>query len=189
MIRVCEEERGLNIKVERKIVFITGGARSGKSLFALKEASKISGEKAYIATAEVLDEEMQQRIENHRRQRGDEWITYEEPLRIVGLLGKINGKYSVILIDCLTLWLSNLMHSNFNIDQEIENLINVLKDLSLLTYHSSLFIVSNEVGLGIVPDNELARRFRDIAGILNQKVAEVADEVYLEIVGIPLRIK
>ncbi len=81
------------------------------------------------------------------------------------------------------------MHSNFNIDLEIENLINVLRDLSLFTYHSSLFIISNEVGLGIVPDNELARRFRDMAGILNQKIAEVADEVYLEVVGIPLRIK
>ncbi len=175
--------------MNRKLVFITGGARSGKSSFVLKEASKINGKKAFIATAEALDKEMRQRIENHKRQRGNDWVTYEEPLRIVGTIKEIESKYSVIIIDCLTLWLSNLIHANSNIYQEIENLVNVIKNSPLITRHSSLFIVSNEVGMGIVPENEMARRFRDIAGILNQKVAEISDEVYVFVAGIPLKIK
>jgi adenosylcobinamide kinase/adenosylcobinamide-phosphate guanylyltransferase len=169
----------------KKIIFITGGARSGKSSFPLKETTKISGKKAYIATAEALDEEMKERIEEHRKKRRNAWDTYEEPLRISEVIKKIEGKYKVIVIDCLTLWLSNLMHANLNIEQEIENFIS-----SLVTHHSSLvYIVSNEVGMGIVPENELARRFRDMAGFLNQKVAEVADEVYVLVAGIPIKIK
>ncbi|MFZ6016382.1 MAG: bifunctional adenosylcobinamide kinase/adenosylcobinamide-phosphate guanylyltransferase [Nitrospirota bacterium] len=169
----------------QKIIFITGGARSGKSTFAFTEASKISGKKAYIATAEALDEEMQLRIENHKRQRGDDWITYEEPLKIANVIKKIKGEYNVIIIECLTLWLSNLIHAGLNIEAEIEHLIS-----SLITRYSSLvYIVSNEVGMGIVPENEMVRRFRDMAGLLNQKIAEVADEVYLVTAGIPLKIK
>ncbi|MBI5188060.1 MAG: bifunctional adenosylcobinamide kinase/adenosylcobinamide-phosphate guanylyltransferase [Nitrospirae bacterium] len=169
----------------KKIIFVTGGARSGKSTFALKEASKISGKKAYIATAEALDEEMKQRIEDHKRQRGDDWVTYEEPLKIAELVEEIKGKYSVILIDCLTLWLSNLIHADLNFKAEIGHLIP-----SLVTSHSSLvYIISNEVGMGIVPENEMARRFRDMAGLLNQKVAEVADEVYMVVAGTPIKIK
>lgn len=130
---------------------------------------------------------MRQRRENHKKQRGEDWVTYEEPLKIARVIDEIGDKYSVIVIDCLTLWLSNLMHANSNINQEIENLITVLKNSSLLTPHSSLFVVSNEVGMGIVPENGLARKFRDIAGFLNQKIAEVADEVYLVTAGIPSR--
>jgi adenosylcobinamide kinase/adenosylcobinamide-phosphate guanylyltransferase len=176
--------------MSRKLVFITGGARSGKSIFALKEASKISGNRAYVATAEALDEEMRKRIEEHKKQRGKDWETYEEPLKIAHLVENIKGRYSVILIDCLTLWLSNLMHSKLNIEEEIENLIGALKDLSLVTRHSLIvYIISNEVGMGIVPENEMARRFRDLAGILNQKVSEVSDEVYLVVAGISIKIK
>ncbi len=168
-----------------KIIFILGGARSGKSTFAIKEVSEISGGRVYIATAEVLDEEMRERIENHKRLRGDGWITYEEPLRIGDLVEDIKGKYSVILIDCLTLWLSNLMKAGLNIEVEIESFIS-----SILTPHSSLmYIVSNEVGMGIVPENEMARRFRDMAGVLNQKMAEVSDKVYMVVAGIPIKIK
>ncbi|HCC69520.1 MAG TPA: bifunctional adenosylcobinamide kinase/adenosylcobinamide-phosphate guanylyltransferase [Nitrospiraceae bacterium] len=170
--------------MDRKIVFILGGARSGKSAFALKEASKISGKKAYIATAESLDEEMRQRIEEHKRKRGDDWVTYEEPLKIVDLVKKMKSEYNVILIDCLTLWLSNLMHNNLDIRHEIENLVSTLR----ITHHAS-YIVSNEVGMGIVPDNKMARDFRDLAGFLNQKIAEIADEVYLVTAGIPVKIK
>jgi adenosylcobinamide kinase/adenosylcobinamide-phosphate guanylyltransferase len=172
--------------MSREIVFITGGARSGKSAYALKEASRISGKKAYIATAEALDEEMQQRIENHKRRRGDEWITFEEPLKIAEVIKEIEGKYSVIIIDCLTLWLSNIIHGNFDIIYEIENLISTL---CVTSHVSHIYIVSNEVGMGIVPDNELARKFRDMAGILNRKIAETADEVYVVLAGIPLKIK
>ncbi|MDO9289139.1 MAG: bifunctional adenosylcobinamide kinase/adenosylcobinamide-phosphate guanylyltransferase [Thermodesulfovibrionales bacterium] len=166
------------------ITFIIGGARSGKSSFAVSEALKLKGRKAYIASAEALDGEMKERIKKHKKDRGDGWDTYEEPIRISEVLKKIEGQYSVILLDCLTLWLSNLMMNEKNIEQEIENFIH-----SLFTVHCSLFIVSNEVGMGIVPENEMARRFRDMAGMLNQRVAEIADEVYLVVSGIPVKIK
>jgi adenosylcobinamide kinase/adenosylcobinamide-phosphate guanylyltransferase len=191
---------GLNIS---KIVFVIGGARSGKSTFAFTEASKISGRKAYIATAEALDEEMKQRIEQHKRQRGEDWNTYEEPLKIADVIKKIEGGYSAIVVDCLTLWLSNLMHAGLNITNVINDLIKVLDSVNVgatlaITQNNvgagaspapTIYIVSNEVGMGIVPDNELARRFRDMAGLLNQKIAEVANEVYVIIVGIPIRVK
>ena len=168
----------------KKIVFITGGARSGKSSFALKQASGIPGKKAYIATAEALDEEMRKRIEDHREQRGKEWDTFEEPLMIAEVIKKIGDRYDAIVLDCLTLWLSNIMHSNLIIETEIERLIS-----SLLSHQTSVFIVSNEVGMGIVPENEMARKFRDMAGLLNQKIAGAADEVYIVVAGIPLKIK
>ena len=168
----------------KKIVFITGGARSGKSSFALKQASCIFGKKAYIATAEALDEEMRKRIEDHREQRGKEWDTFEEPLMIAEVINKIGDRYETLVLDCLTLWLSNIMHSDLSIEAEIESLIS-----ALLSHQTSVFIVSNEVGLGIVPENEMARKFRDMAGLLNQKIAGAADEVYIVVAGIPLRIK
>ena len=168
----------------KKITFITGGARSGKSSFALKQASRIAGKKAYIATAEALDEEMRKRIEDHRKQRGKEWDTFEEPLMVAEVIKKIGDQYNAVVLDCLTLWLSNIMHANLSIEAEIERLIS-----SLLSHQTSIFIVSNEVGMGIVPENEMARKFRDMAGLLNQKVTGAADEVYIVIAGIPLRIK
>lgn len=192
--RIIEKCLNQNYKkmVRKKIIFITGGARSGKSRFALQLANELSSRsKAYIATAEALDGEMKKRIENHKRERGVDWITYEEPIKIDKVLKMIEGKYNVVVIDCLTLWLSNLMDSDYNnINKEIENLITVLKNYSsLITHNSSLLMISNEVGMGIVPENETARRFRDIEGFLNQKVAEIADEVYMMIAGIPLKIK
>lgn len=171
--------------MNKKIIFILGGARSGKSAFALKEASRVSGKKAYIATAEVLDEEMRQRIEEHKRKRGDEWVTYEEPLRIDNVIKELRNRYSVIIVDCMTLWLSNLMHKGLNIEDEIKHFIS-----SLVAHNSSLlYVVSNEVGMDIVPDNELGRRFRDMAGILNQMIAEISNEVYFVMAGIPMKIK
>lgn len=170
--------------MKKKIIFITGGARSGKSSFAIAEASKAKGKKAYIATAEALDDEMKERIERHRKQRGNEWDTYEVPLRISEVIKKTEKDYKVIVIDCLTLWLSNLLHSGKDREREIKSFCR-----SLSTIHCSLYIVSNEVGMGIVPENEMARKFRDIAGVLNQKVAGIADEVYMAVAGIPVKIK
>jgi adenosylcobinamide kinase / adenosylcobinamide-phosphate guanylyltransferase len=172
-----------------KITFITGGARSGKSSFALKEAPPISGQKAYLATAETLDDEMKERVKRHKKERGEDWDTYEEPLRIADALSDLKSRYSVVIIDCLTIWLSNLICNNLDCYKEIADFINVLRNSKLKTQNSKLFLVSNEVGMGIVPDNELARRFRDLAGQLNQKVAEIADEVYLVTAGIPMKIK
>ncbi len=167
-----------------KIVFILGGARSGKSGFALKTASDIPGRKAFIATAQALDDEMEQRIARHKAERPEEWQAFEEPVNIQDLIARIHGKYEVLLIDCLTLWITNLMLGNDDIEGKARLLLDALS-----VCRSSVFIVSNEVGLGIVPDNRLTREFRDIAGTLNQKVAAVADEVYFMAAGLPLRMK
>lgn len=188
--------------MESRIIFITGGARSGKSRFAITEASKIIGRRAYIATAEPLDDEMKERIERHKMERGDEWDTYEEPIEIATVLQEIRDRYNVIVLDCMTMWLSNLLIGTQNTEYRIQTAETEIKDF-LETIKSlknsfvrnpssnncSMFIVSNEVGMGIVPDNEMARRFRDLAGFLNQKVAEIADEVYFLVSGIPLKIK
>jgi adenosylcobinamide kinase/adenosylcobinamide-phosphate guanylyltransferase len=175
-----------------KITFIIGGARSGKSSFALKKASEIEGLKAYIATAEALDGEMKERIDKHRAERGSEWDTYEEPLKLPDILLEIKNKYSVAVLDCLTIWLSNILlrsqtegPEQQTINESLRNFTGSLKDPVGL----QLFIVSNEVGMGIVPENRLARQFRDLAGKLNQEIAKIADEVYLVIAGIPIKIK
>lgn len=171
-----------------RVIFIIGGARSGKSSLALEMASACKGSKVYLATAEPLDSEMRERIERHRKVRSSEWHTIEEPRRISSSIKELSSKYNIILLDCLTLWLSNLLIRRQTIERELEDFldtIKVLKDSSTC----SLFIVSNEVGMGIVPDNEISRRFRDLSGYLNQRVAEVADDVYLVTAGIPLKIK
>jgi adenosylcobinamide kinase/adenosylcobinamide-phosphate guanylyltransferase len=169
----------------RRIIFVAGGARSGKSRFALAGASEMPGTKAFIATAEETDEEMRERIERHRRDRSSMWDTYEEPLRVAGLLREIDGKYGVIVLDCLTLWMSNILQSGLDCDAEVEGLIASIRALR----SSSAYIVSNEVGMGIVPVNELARKFRDTAGFLNQRVAAISDEAYLIVAGLPVRMK
>lgn len=178
-----------------KIIFVIGGARSGKSSFALQEASKAEGKRAFIATAETLDDEMKERIEKHRIRRGNEWVTYEEPIRLSDLLFKLKNEYNVMVLDCLTVWLSNLLIrdqiSNPGDQTARESIDEFIDRLNTLSAKSvvNLFIVSNEVGTGIVPENKLARQFRDLAGILNQKVAETAEKVYLITAGIPLKIK
>lgn len=169
-----------------QIVFIIGGARSGKSSFALASASRAPGSKAYIATAQAHDREMEERIAKHRKERGTEWETYEEPLCLGEALRSALPTHRAVLIDCLTLWLSNLMGAEGNMEEEIEDFLDVLR---VRDGEAGVFVVSNEVGMGIVPDNELARRFRDAAGRLNQRVADVADEVFLVVAGIPVKIK
>ncbi len=163
-----------------------GGARSGKSFFALKEASKIRGRKAFIATAEPFDEEMKERIERHKKERGRDWDTFEEPLMIADAIRETISTYKVTVVDCLTLWLSNIMHTDLDVNDEIGRLI---ESLHPTKNDSRVYIVSNEVGMGIVPDNDLARKFRDFAGVLNREVAELSDAVYLIAAGTPLKIK
>ncbi|NOZ25047.1 MAG: bifunctional adenosylcobinamide kinase/adenosylcobinamide-phosphate guanylyltransferase [Nitrospirae bacterium] len=173
-----------------RLIFVTGGARSGKSSFALKKASSVPGRKAYIATAEALDEEMAERIRRHRAERGRDWITLEAPVGLPATIQSIKDDYSVILVDCLTLWLSNVIcTARTGVEQEIDGLVEVLREFRTSACRSSLYLVSNEVGMGIVPENRLARLFRDMAGRLNQEVAGVADEVYLVVSGIPLKVK
>jgi adenosylcobinamide kinase/adenosylcobinamide-phosphate guanylyltransferase len=185
-----------------RIILVTGGARSGKSSFALAATSRLPGQRAFIATAEALDEEMSERIEQHKRQRGQGWDTYEEPINIGDLIEDLGSKYDAIVLDCLTLWLSNIMAGAQNkevstqtIEAEISKLLESLNRFRISTGVSPgagncfLLLVSNEVGMGIVPENETARKFRDLAGLLNRKIAELADEVYMAIAGIPLKIK
>ncbi len=166
------------------ITFIVGGSRSGKSSFALDCASKLPGSKAFIATAQAFDEEMKERIERHKKERSADWKTFEEPTALPQILSRISEDHDVIIVDCLTLWLSNLIMNDTAVDVDIESLLS-----TAATCPSCIFIVSNEVGLGIVPENALARRFRDLAGTLNRRVAEIANEVYLVAAGIPLKIK
>lgn len=169
----------------QKIVLVLGGARSGKSTFALKEASLSNNKKAFVATAECLDDEMRIRIEKHKLERGNDWTTYEEPLYISELIKNIGKTYDVVLIDCITIWLSNIMHAGLNVQNETERFISAITNSS----PALLYIVSNEVGLGIVPESPLARAYRDNLGFLNQRVANIADEVYLMVAGIPLKVK
>ena len=170
-----------------KITFITGGARSGKSAFAEKLASGISGKRAYLATAQALDAEMVARIEHHRQRRGSAWDTFEEPLAVAELVHKLSGRYDVVLLDCLTLWLSNVM-AHTDGDDEVLRQSGLLVE-AVRNVKGTCIIVSNEVGLGIVPDNVLARRFRDLAGFVNQQMAQASDEAYLLTSGMPLKIK
>ncbi|WFU14775.1 bifunctional adenosylcobinamide kinase/adenosylcobinamide-phosphate guanylyltransferase [Bradyrhizobium sp. CB3481] len=165
------------------IILITGGARSGKSRRAEVRARAFPGQPVYIATAEALDEEMSERIATHRARRGKEWIEREVPLDLVQALVETDGG-GARLVDCLTLWLSNLLHAERNWSHEGSRLADVLA-----RQRSPVIMVTNEVGLCIVPDNALARAFRDAAGILNQTIASIADEVEFVVAGLPINLK
>ena len=178
-----------------KTVFVTGGAKSGKSSFVLDNVSGVEGQKAFIATAEALDDEMKERIGRHKTERGDEWETYEVPLKVSEALIDAVGRHSAVVMDCLTIWLSNILIGEGDTGENVNKLVNTLTEIkespvcSTGTGCSVLYIVSNEVGMGIVPENGLAREFRDLAGSLNQRIAEISDEVYLVVAGIPVKIK
>lgn len=166
------------------IILIGGGSRSGKTRFALDIARRHGKRLAYIATAQLLDEEMNQRAAAHRHERGPEFDTIEEPIQLANALTSVN--HEAIVIDCLTLWLSNLMLATppFDIEHETTVLLN-----TAVAADSSIIFITNEVGCGIVPENELARRFRDAAGYLNQKAAASAREAYFLAFGCPIRLK
>jgi adenosylcobinamide kinase/adenosylcobinamide-phosphate guanylyltransferase len=168
-----------------EVVFITGGARSGKSSLALRLASAREGKRAFVATMQPLDEESAERIKKHRLERGDQWKTYEEPIEVAKLLRELTGQYDVVIFDCLTLWLSNLMLAGKDVRQAVDDLIEAISGSS----NVALYIVSNEVGMGIVPENELARRFRDEAGHLNQKMAALADRAFMSVSGLSVTLK
>lgn len=165
------------------IILITGGARSGKSVRAEARARSFAGKPCYIATAEALDSEMSERIARHRARRGNDWLEREAPLELVKALADTDGA-GARLVDCLTLWLSNLLHAERGWETEASKLADALG-----RQKSPVVLVTNEVGLGIVPDNALARQFRDAAGILNQMIAAVADEVEFVVAGLPMRVK
>jgi len=171
----------------KKFVFILGGARSRKSGYAVERAKKLKKKVVFIATATSPDREMKKRIKFHKISRPRQWKLIEEGKDVSSILSKLNGRYEVILIDCLGLLIANLLESNLKdreIERRIEKLINTIVRINLTT-----ILVSNEVGSGIVPANPLARRFRDILGLANQMMASKADEVIFMQSGLPVTLK
>ncbi len=166
-----------------KSILITGGARSGKSALAERMTLALGQPAVYIATAEAWDAEMEDRIARHRARRGAEWETVAEPLDLVRALTETDGG-APRLVDCVTLWLSNLMLGEHDWEAEVARLTDLIPRLA-----APVVFVTNEVGSGIVPDNALARAYRDAAGIANQRIADVCDELWLCVSGHPLKVK
>lgn len=170
-----------------KVLFITGGARSGKSRLAEARAREFGAPLCYLATGRAGDGEMADRIARHQARRGPEWQTLEEPIRLLEAIRGHDGYFAAMLLDCVTLWLSNLLFHYDNPDRvldEVRALAGAFRELQ-----TPLVIVSNEVGMGIVPENQLARAFRDVAGEANELIAAAADEVYVTFFGLPLKLK
>lgn len=169
-----------------KIILVLGGARSGKSAYALNLAKKYK-KVAFIATCQGLDKEMRQRIKLHKESRPKHWETFEEPRELTELLGRMDNSFDCIVIDCLTLLVSNLILAANSQKQIIDKIQESL--LVLNKKKARIILVSNEVGLGLVPANKLGREFRDIAGIVNQVVASRANQVLFMVAGLPMNIK
>jgi len=171
-------------KNQSQITLILGGTRSGKSRFAQKLAEESGYKLVYIATAQALDDEMAERIDRHREDRGPQWQTVEESTDIAAVIAMHSAPQVTLLIDCLTLWLSNLMLGKKDMEAAQEQLVDILKKA-----RGPVILVSNEVGSGIVPDSALGREFRDEAGRLNQRIAAAATDVALITAGLPLWLK
>jgi adenosylcobinamide kinase/adenosylcobinamide-phosphate guanylyltransferase len=170
------------------VTLITGGARSGKSAHALALAQQAAGARRYfIATAEALDDEMRARIAHHRASRSAEFATVEEPIALAAALSALAGRADIVVVDCLTLWISNLLmtpRSDENILAEARGLADAMANATFAT-----IVVTDEVGAGIVPENATARRFRDLLGWTNQALAQTAERVVLTVAGYPIRVK
>lgn len=165
-------------------LLVLGGARSGKSRCAQQRAEALPGPHRFVATAEARDDEMRDRISRHRAERDARWQTLEAPRGLAAVLDAQSGSGAVLLIDCLTLWATNLLLD----DADMEAATTHLSE-AVARFDGTLILVANEVGFGIVPDNPLARRFRDVAGRINQQVAAVVHEVVLVVAGIPMQVK
>lgn len=180
------------------IILCSGGARSGKSEFAEQLALSLKGRKAYVATGQAFDDEMKDRIKKHQLRRGKEWITFEIPLHLHKNWEQIKNVSDVILIDCLTMFTSNhvFAHGDINTQEDsnriesiiLEELRLLLQDINISNDKTVIF-VTNEIGLGIVPENKLARYFRDITGRVNREVASAANKMYLTISGVTIELK
>ena len=177
----------MSIKRDVSVTFVIGGARSGKSSHAEYLATLYPGKRMYVATAEAFDDEMRDRISRHQKARADKFVaTVEEPIDLAHAIENLPGDSSVALVDCLTVWVGNLLHYRGIQERydEIEQFLAAIRNPK-----TSLIIVSNEVGQGIVPGDPLSRHFRDHAGWLNQSVAKIADRVIWLVAGIPVTIK
>lgn len=184
--------------MKSQIILCSGGARSGKSEFAERLALAIKGPKAYVATGQAFDEEMVDRIKKHQERRGKIWNNFEVPLYLADEWENISQSADVILIDCLTMFTTNHMMAYGSIrgqedanrlEQTILSELDTLLDSIQSCEGKTVIFVTNEIGLGIVPDNKLARYFRDIAGRVNRSVASVADKLYLTISGVTIELK
>jgi len=165
---------------------VIGGARSGKSRYAEKLLEVFPPPRYYVATARILDDEMANRVKLHKKRRGSDWTTIEAPFDLPSTLRELCREFKPILVDCITMWLTNVLLSNEQeVMKEVENLCNFFRKMDL----PPVVCVTNEVGLGVVPENTLARQFRDVAGICNQMLADVAKTVTWIVAGIPVRIK
>jgi adenosylcobinamide kinase/adenosylcobinamide-phosphate guanylyltransferase len=169
-------------------IFFTGGAKSGKSRLSLSYCNSLDRKKVFLATAQALDSEMEDRISRHQEERGDGWETVEEPVNIVEKIQSMDSPNTVILVDCLTLWISNLFMEYGEADECIEGSIDELSSC-LENLKGIVVVVTNEVGMGIVPENELTRRYRDITGSANQHIADIAKKAVVAISGIPITLK
>jgi adenosylcobinamide kinase / adenosylcobinamide-phosphate guanylyltransferase len=165
---------------------ILGGARSGKSALALRRAAESGRSVIWVATAQAFDDEMRERIARHQAERPAHWQTVEEPLHLAAALRRVAGAEFCIVVDCLTLWLTNLMLAD---DQTLPEREAAALHTALPNLPGRLILVANEVGLGIVPENALARRFRDEAGRLNQSLVALSDRVTFVAAGLPLELK
>jgi adenosylcobinamide kinase / adenosylcobinamide-phosphate guanylyltransferase len=164
---------------------VLGGARSGKTGFAERLTMRAGKHPAYLATAEALDDEMRERVRTHKQQRGGAFATIEEPLQLSAALTRAARDHDAILVDCLTLWITNMIVANHDVADAVEGLVKTLGRIDT----ARVILVSNEVGLGIVPDNAMARMFRDLAGSAHQRLAEICDDAYFVVAGLPMVLK
>jgi len=174
-------------RLPKESVLVLGGARSGKSDYALQRAHKWKGQLVYFATAEAKDDEMKERIARHRAERRSRcWVTVEEPLEVVWRLKEMDENIGAVILDCVTLWVSNalLNKQKDGLESQVAELV---EELPLFPFH--FLAVSNEVGLGIVPDSPLGREYRDLLGSVNQRLARACNEVVFMTAGIPLQVK
>jgi adenosylcobinamide kinase/adenosylcobinamide-phosphate guanylyltransferase len=177
-----------------KIYLVTGGARSGKSSYALELAESLADKRVFVATCPTIDQEMSERVRRHQEERqGRGWTTIETPLKLAELFGNQIKEFDLALVDCLTLWVNNLLFDSEKRNEELTD--HKVKELCnewiqrIRSLNITVICVTNEVGLGIVPENELARKYRDLVGTVNQTIGKVADQVTLVSCGIPLHIK
>lgn len=176
---------GLRGKIDMAdLVFVLGGARSGKSRYAQSYAEQLSEQRIFVATAEPFDDEMADRIARHQADRGAGWMTVEAPIELAGAISTYAAADAALLVDCLTLWLSNVMHTDRDLASETDELCSSLRAAT-----GPVVLVSNEVGLGLVPDTALGRAFRDEQGRLNHKIAAISDRVDFIAAGLPITLK
>ncbi|MBI5428762.1 MAG: 5,6-dimethylbenzimidazole synthase [Nitrospinae bacterium] len=173
--------------MSKKTILVTGGCRSGKSRYALSLSQRFKGKKIFLATAQALDEEMRERIEIHKKERGKDWTAIEEPLDPVSALKREGRREGLLIVDCLTLWICNLMMAGWDREPILKRVRELVSECQRA--HCSVALITNEVGAGIVPENKLSRDFRDIAGEANQLAAQSFNEVTLMVSGVPVAVK